>query len=443
MHLQASIIVGLFFIYSFLGWILETIVATVKQRHLVNRGLVSGPLCILYGIAALIMSFAMHGMTGFWLFLFSIVYGTVIEWIAGHLIEKLYHKRWWDYSDIKWNLDGYICLPVSLVWGALGFVVLTWGNRFFIGILKFLPAAVIELTSLVALVILFFDVVASFIILRGNSKHQDKWEKANDQIAGISKRLGKWIARRIGYRIEKAYPKSKENVEEVVCEKEVFAQGCSFYKIICLFFIGAFLGDIVETIFCRITAGVWMSRSSVVWGPFSIVWGLGIAGVTAILYRYTKRGEAFLFWLGTLLGGAFEYLCSVFTEVVFGKIFWDYSKIPFNLGGRINLLFCFFWGIAAVVWFKLLYPKLSNWIEKLPMRFGKIVTWCFIVFMLCNVAMSSLALLRYDERSRDIPAEKTWQTYMDEHYDDTKMEKIYPNAKKADAKKIIATKVKS
>ena len=44
------------------------------------------------------------------------------------------------------------------------------------------------------------------------------------------------------------------------------------------------------------------------------------------------------------LGGAYEYLCSVFTELVFGKVFWDYSWMPFNLGGRINLLYCFFWG---------------------------------------------------------------------------------------------------
>ena len=56
---------------------------------------------------------------------------------------------------------------------------------------------------------------------------------------------------------------------------------------------------------------------------------------------------------------------------MFGKVFWDYSKIPFNLGGRINLLYCFFWGIAAVVWIKGIYPVMSAWIEKIPMNFGK------------------------------------------------------------------------
>ena len=64
-----------------------------------------------------------------------------------------------------------------------------------------------------------------------------------------------------------------------------------------------------------------MSRSSVVWGPFSIVWGLAIALVTALLYKYKDRSNTFLFLIGTLLGGAYEYLCSVFTEIFSEKSF--------------------------------------------------------------------------------------------------------------------------
>ena len=150
-----------------------------------------------------------------------------------------------------------------------------------------------------------------------------------------------------------------------------------------------------------------------------------------MLYRYKDRSDGFLFGVGTLLGGGYEYLCSVFTEMVFGKVFWDYSKLPFNLGGRINLLYCFFWGIAAVVWFKKIYPFAARWIEKIPMKAGKLLTWVLIVFMCCNVAVSCVALVRYDERSKGIAAESSWQQWADEHYDDAKMAKIYPNAKVA------------
>ena len=188
------------------------------------------------------------------------------------------------------------------------------------------------------------------------------------------------------------------------------------------------MGDITETIFCRITAGYWMSRSSVVWGPFSIVWGLAIAAVTQLLYRYKDRPASWLFVAGTLLGGAYEYLCSVFTEVVFGTVFWDYSAIPFNLGGRINLLYCFFWGFAAIAWFKVLYPPISHMIESLPKRFGTVLTWGLCVFMAANIAVSSAALVRYNERVRGEAAATSLAACLDEHFDDARMAKVYPKA---------------
>ena len=188
----------------------------------------------------------------------------------------------------------------------------------------------------------------------------------------------------------------------------------------------------METIFCRLKAGVWMSRSSVVWGPFSIVWGLALAVITAMLVRYKDRSDGFLFTLGVFLGGAYEYLCSVFTEIVFGKVFWDYSNMPFNLGGRINLLYCLFWGIASVVWFKIIYVRISAAIEKIPIKLGKAVTWVLIVFMCVNVTVTCMALVRHDQRTHGIPAQSGWQQSMDEHFDDARMERIYPDAQQTD-----------
>ena len=122
----------------------------------------------------------------------------------------------------------------------------------------------------------------------------------NDQIDAFTKRLSVRLYRYLEARVERAYP-SVQPIPKQKEKSEVFAEGCSFYKIILLFIIGAFLGDIVETIFCRITAGVWMSRSSLVWGPFSIVWGLAIALATWFLYNYRNRSDGFLFAFGTFL----------------------------------------------------------------------------------------------------------------------------------------------
>lgn len=427
----------LFFIYSFLGWIYEVCVGATKHKRFVNRGLVNGPFCVLYGIGAILMSIGLKGMTGIALFVFAVIYAAVIEWAAGHLIERYFHERWWDYGSFKWNFDGYICAAVSLVKGSLGFLAVRYGNDMFVSVYSNMPKLVMHIILIALIALLSVDIAASFVLVKGKEKKnlrnagQQKnaeWlENANDNIDKFSKRLGNWIYNKVTHRIDRAYPEaSAVKVQER--DKNVFASGCDIYKIIMLFFIGAFLGDITETIFCRITAGVWMSRSSVVWGPFSIVWGLAIAIVTALLYRYKDKSVWFLFWVGTLLGGAYEYLCSVFTEIVFGKVFWDYSGFKYNLGGRINLLYCFFWGIAAVVWFKLLYPTVSSWIEKIPLKFGKVLTWALVAFMCCNIVVSCMALIRYDERGKEVPAAESWQEWMDVHYDDARMKRIYPNA---------------
>lgn len=417
----------LFFVYSFLGWILETVTAAVKQKHFVNRGLINAPVCVIYGIAAVLMTVNLQELRGFWLFLGCAILATVTEWIAGHLIEWMYHERWWDYSGRRFHLDGYICLAMSLVWGLLGVVIMKWGNPFLTGIFHACPVLAGKIAIWILVGVLALDIGATLVILSGRSRRQENWEAADEWLTGVSTRLGKWIYRHVDTRIRKAYPQATKQKAEPK-EKTVFGYGCDFYKIAMLFFIGAFLGDLTETLYCRLTTGAWLSRSSVVWGPFSIVWGLAIAAVTAFLYKYRDREDSFLFWMGTLLGGAYEYLCSVFTEIVFGTVFWDYSWMPFNLGGRINLLYCFFWGIAAIVWFKKLYPIISALIERIPIRAGKIATWVLLVFMGCNMAVSSLALTRYDERSRGIPAQSGWQRAMDERFDDARMERIYPNA---------------
>lgn len=421
----------MFFVYSFLGWVLETIVAVFKQRRLVNRGVINGPACVTYGVAMVIITVYLRELQGFWLFMGCMIFATVTEWITGRLIERFYHERWWDYSDVRWNLDGYICLSVSVLWGILGFCSVKWVNGILAAIYRLMPHTFAIVLLWILVTVLLVDALATIVIMSGKSSRLERWEAADAWFTKLSGKLGRSIRRQVIRRIRKAYPNAKK--QEVAEEKtEIFAYGCGFYKLTMLFFIGAFLGDIIETIFCRLTAGFWMSRSSVVWGPFSIVWGLGFAGATMLLYKYKDRSETFLFVAGTFLGGAFEYLCSVFTEIVFGTVFWDYSAIPFNLGGRINLLYCFFWGIVAVIWFKKVYPKISAWIEKIPVRVGKITTWALTIFMVCNILVSCMALIRYDERGRGIPAGESWQQTMDERFPDERMARIYPNAKMVD-----------
>ena len=420
----------LFLCYSFLGWVLETATAAVRKKRFVNRGMVNGPFCVIYGIAAALITSTTGELHGFWLFLDCVILATVIEWVAGHLIERWYRERWWNYENIRWNLDGYISLPTSLFWGALGVLVARFGNRLLLSLFGMLPSLLGRLTVFILTGLIAVDIIATAAVLSGRSRREEQWKATDRWLTSISRHLGDKIYGWVNRRIEKAYVVTRTEKKREAEAEGVFAAGCGFYKLVMLFIVGAFLGDITETIFCRITAGYWMSRSSVVWGPFSIVWGLAIAAATALLYRYRNRSDGFLFFAGTFLGGAYEYLCSVFTEIVFGTVFWDYSKIPFNLGGRINLLYCFFWGIAAVIWLKILYPFISGWIEKIPMRIGKILTWVLLIFMIVNMMVSALALARMDARASGIPAENVLEEWLDSSYNDDVMNRIYPNAKR-------------
>ena len=428
MHYTGMELILLLFGYSFLGWIAETSVATIKNKTYVNRGFVAGPFCFIYGMAGVTLTVFLQDLrnSGVFLFLGSMIIATVIEWFAGKILERMKYVKWWDYSHKKFNLDGYVCLQYSLLWGALGFLTVKYANDLIVGLFRMLP-------DIVKLPLMWLLIAVGGVDLLGNALIMYHIEEKVPQLFRWNCRLREWtlrfgakVAGTVNYRINRVYPNTAEQKKETVAAVE--EDHCGIDKLFWLLVIGAFLGDIVETLFCRLTAGVWMSRSSLVWGPFSIVGGLAIALATALLHRDRNKSDSYLFLLGTFLGGAYEYICSVFTEIVFGKVFWDYSALPFNLGGRINLLYCFFWGIAAVVWIKGLYPKMSGLVDWVMKKTGKWLTRLLVVFMAVNVIVSVAALARYDARGKGVPAEQSWEQLLDEHFDDGRMERIYPNA---------------
>ena len=173
-----------------------------------------------------------------------------------------------------------------------------------------------------------------------------------------------------------------------------------------------------------------MSRSSVIYGTFSIVWGFGAVILTVVLQRLAGKEDRYIFLAGSVLGGVYEYVCSAVTELLFGTVFWDYSKFKFNLGGRINLLYCFFWGIAAVLWMRYGYPLVLKLMKKVRSHIRPWMTAALAVFMAVNMLTSALALARYDARTSGEAPNGQLEVFLDEHFDNARMEHIYPNAKK-------------
>ena len=418
----------IYLVYSFLGWVAETVVATIRGGRFANRGAAAGPFCFIYGTTGVLLavSFGDLRTEPVYLFFACMMAATVMEWITAKLLERLHRRKWWDYSGKKFNLNGYVCLQYSLLWGALGTASVLWGNNVLLQLCAHIPVWLLRPAVWVSLTVAVLDQIGSAVLVQQYAARHPVLEQLNQRLGERSDTLRRRIALYIEKRIQYAYPAAARQEQTALRKGE--KNFLSVSDLLWLFVIGAFLGDMVETVFCRVTAGVWMSRSSLVWGPFSVVWGLALVLATVLLRQEKDRSDRYLFAFGTVMGGVYEYVCSAVTELLFGTVFWDYSKFKFNLGGRINLLFCFFWGIAAVLWLKLAYPALSRLIERLPMRAGKLLTWGMIVFMVLNAGISSLAMTRYTQRSAGIPAETALEQRLDERFPDARMERIYPNA---------------
>lgn len=425
----------IFFVYSFIGWCGEAAMAAVRRHKFVNRGFVSGPLCPVYGAGAAAVAVFLPELHDrlFFLFLGGMIVTTFVEYLTGRLLELIFHRKWWDYSDEKFNLDGYVCLKNSAIWGLCSVLMICFFDPLLCRLIDLIPRLAGNILLWILGVLLVIDAVGSGIAVLGLKKKQSRITQITEELHKTSKLLENALTTRIQKRMVRAFP-NIEGTEGagVKTKDERFARGCGFFKLASLFILGAFLGDIVETVFCLVTTGRLMSRSSLVFGPFSIVWGLACALLTWILYRYRDKSDRYIFVFGTVLGGAYEYVCSVFTEMAFGTVFWDYSEIPFNLGGRINLLYCFFWGIAAVVWMKGVYPFLSRWIEKLPARMGKVVCSVLLVFLAADMLVSALALARYSERQAGKAEQTAVGQALDEFFPDGFIEKRYENLKLTD-----------
>lgn len=113
--------IAFFYIYCFFGWIFESTYVSLKTGKFVNRGFLRLPMLPLYGTGAVMMLFVSIPVQGnlFLVYLSGVAGATVLEYVTGFAMERLFKMKYWDYSDKPFNLDGYICLSSSIAWGFL------------------------------------------------------------------------------------------------------------------------------------------------------------------------------------------------------------------------------------------------------------------------------------------------------------------------------------
>ena len=382
--------------------------------------------------------------------------------VVGVLVEKTLKFKPWDFSSSKFSIGNYITFPYALFLGLLGMLLV----GLIIPVLRTAVEAIPFWVSLI-LVLCFcgiiaidyvFSMITTIRLLRRIAKLKNSSELMDKgatevEIQELEENYNRLFTENIlRKRLAHAYPDlthmayvkqinakieeiKQDNMKEYTQtfeskEDKPFAYGFCFTKLFYLFVIGSFIGTILETIWAFCVDGHFEMRVGMVYGPFIPVYGGGACFLTAALYKLYKLNDTLVFVISAFVGAGFEYFCSWLQEQMFGTVSWDYSDTPFNLDGRTNLMYALIWGFLGLVWVRYLYPWTAKLIEKIPKRAGAIITTFLIVFMAFNGFMSVTATARWTQRTEGVPASNSFEEYLDEKFDNEKMEFLFPGMKK-------------
>ena len=111
----------LFMTYAFLGWLMEVTLGLIQSKKFVNRGFLIGPYCPIYGFGGLLITFLLQKYVNdpIVLFFMALIICGILEYVTSYLMEKIFHARWWDYSNKKYNINGRVCLDTIIPFGLL------------------------------------------------------------------------------------------------------------------------------------------------------------------------------------------------------------------------------------------------------------------------------------------------------------------------------------
>lgn len=205
-----------FFLYGFLGWCTEVAFAAVKEKRFVNRGFLNGPICPVYGFGVVTVVCFLNNWKEDILLLYiaSIVVVTAIEWFTGFLLEKLFHNKWWDYSDMPLNLNGYVCLLFSLIWGAGCVVIVKLLHPVFYKGITYIPRPLGIFLIAVLGIAAFADLYATASNILKMNRRLEKMEEIAKELHRISEGLGANIYEDVMEAMEK-----KDELSEDIKEK--------------------------------------------------------------------------------------------------------------------------------------------------------------------------------------------------------------------------------
>ena len=203
-----------FLIYSFLGWCVEVCYATLNTKKFINRGFLNGPYCPIYGVGVMTIIYFVFPLKNNMLILFiaSVALTSILEFLTGFILEKIFHYRWWDYSDVPFNICGYICLKFSILWGLACVLVVDIVHPVVESVISWLPLFAGKIILIVAGIFMIIDFIVTVkTVLKLNAK-LEKLEKIAEDIHKFSDK--------IGGKVSSDFITAQDKIEELKLKRE-------------------------------------------------------------------------------------------------------------------------------------------------------------------------------------------------------------------------------
>lgn len=195
-----------FYVYGFIGWCTEVCYATIREKRFVNRGFLNGPICPVYGVGvgSVVFLLAFKDWSIVVLYVVSAALVTLIEGVTGYLMDKLFHHKWWDYSNQPLNIGGYVCLLFSLAWGVACVVIVRVIHPVIYKGIGLIPATLGIVLVVILGIALIADVCTTTAGILKLNKKLEMMEKIATELREISDLLGENIHENVMETIERS-----------------------------------------------------------------------------------------------------------------------------------------------------------------------------------------------------------------------------------------------
>ncbi len=206
---------------------------------------------------------------------------------------------------------------------------------------------------------------------------------------------------------------------------KLIAKNKKFLRYFWIFLIGSLAGFLYENILVLFQKGSFELRQGLLYCPLIPVYGIGAMIYEMIVPKLKSPLKVFLYTM--FFGGTVEYVCSYVQEVLFGTISWNYTWVTINFNGRTSLLHAFYWGTAGLIYYELIHPLFDKFMNRDITKMLATVTMVLIVFISFDVLISCSAVARQKARLLKMPAKTRIDKFLDEHYPDEVIDRVYTN----------------